>query len=57
MYQIAVWLMLLHKNSSLYMFFSLWKMLYNVVDHLKDNFIEQINRTSSFLLSVFTFLY
>ena len=57
MYQIAVWLMLLHKNSSLYMFFSLWKMLYNVVDHLKENFIEQINRTSSFLLSVFTFLY
>ena len=55
MYQIAVWLMLLRRNSSLYMFFSLCKKLFNIVDHLKDSFIQQINLTFSFLLSVFTF--
>ena len=55
MYQNAVRLMHLHKNRSLYVFCSLCKKLFNIVDHLKENFTQQIYRIFSFLTSIFTF--
>ena len=61
MYQnAAVWLMLLHKNSSLYVLFSLckkWQFVIKGQDNLNDNFVQQIYRIFSFLTSIFTTLY
>ena len=57
-YQNPVWLMLLQKNSSLCVFCSLCKKkLFNIADHLKENFIQQIYWIFSFLTSIFNFSY